>query len=91
MASLQARHSRSCALGRPWTTFEASQKRCTCKQPGPMFHVVSRSAGKLVRDPVGHNRKLAERRLRAIQVQVDEDVKPPTLHAPLLWQVDFVV
>jgi integrase len=38
-----------------------------------MYHVVTRPGGKLVREPVGHNRKLAERRLRAIQVQVDED------------------
>ena len=73
MASLQARHTRGCALGRPWTTFEAAAPggRCTCK-PGPMYHVVSRSSGRLVREPVGHNRKAAERRLRAIEVQIDE-------------------
>ncbi len=69
MASLQTRHTRGCALGRPWTTFEAASG-CTCR---PMFHVVQRAGGKLVREPVGHNRKEAERRLRAVQVAVDRD------------------
>ncbi len=64
MASLQARHSRSCNLGRPWTTFaEATkQKGCTCT---PLYHVVLRRDGRLVREPVGHNRKEAERALDA--------------------------
>ena len=60
MASLQARHSRTCKVGRHWTTFaEATkQKGCTCV---PLYHVVLRHDGKLVREPVGHNRKEAER------------------------------
>jgi hypothetical protein len=60
VASLQARHTRSCALRRPWTTFEAAAKGCTCT---PLYHVVHRTDGKLVRDPVGHNRKEARRAL----------------------------
>jgi integrase len=61
---LQARHSRSCALGRPWTTFAdaTKQKGCTCV---PLYHVVLRHDGSLVREPVGHNRKEAERALDA--------------------------
>jgi integrase len=44
-----------------------------------MYHVVTRVRGKLVREPVGHNRKVAERRLRATQVAVDEDrYEPPS-------------
>ncbi|HEX5583408.1 site-specific integrase, partial [Gaiella sp.] len=44
-----------------------------------MYHVVTRASGKLVREPVGHNRKLAERRLRATQVEVDEErYEPPS-------------
>jgi integrase len=65
---------------RPWTTFEDSTKAkgCIC-EPGPMYHVVTRSAGRLVRESVGHNRRLAERRLRAVQVAVDEDrYEPPS-------------
>jgi integrase len=71
MASLQARHARNCALERHWTTFEEARKKkgCTCK---PMYHVVSRIDGVLIREPVGHDRKGAERRLRAIDVQIDE-------------------
>ena len=57
-----------------WTTFAAAApgRGCTCK-PGPMYHVVSRAGGRLVREPVGHNRKEAERRLRAIEVEIDQD------------------
>jgi integrase len=65
---------------RPWTRFEDSTKAkgCIC-EPGPMYHVVTRSAGRLVRESVGHNRRLAERRLRAVQVAVDEDrYEPPS-------------
>ncbi len=67
MASLQARHSRSCALYQarhPWTPFDRATKAegCTCT---PMFHVVLRHGGKLVREPVGHNRKEAKRALDA--------------------------
>jgi integrase len=66
MASLQARHSRGCALRRPWTTFRAATKAhgCNCQ---PLYHVVFSSGGKLVRQPVGHNRKQAERALDAIR------------------------
>lgn len=62
MASLQARHSRSCAIGRPWTTFDEARRGCTCN---PLYHVVLRHNGKLVREPVGQNRKEAERALDA--------------------------
>jgi integrase len=64
MASLQARHQRTCKIGRPWTTFAAATKAkgCTCV---PLYHVVHRVNGELVREPVGHNRKEAERALDA--------------------------
>ena len=63
VASLQARHSRACPLY-PWTPFAKATKKdgCGCT---PLYHVVTRSAGKLVREPVGHNRKEAERALDA--------------------------
>ena len=61
MASLQARHRKDCPLGRPWTTFEAARD-CGCT---PMFHVVHQHDGKLIRDPVGHSRREAERALDA--------------------------
>lgn len=71
MASLQARHQRSCALARPWTTFTVAAPGggCSC---APMYHVVSAlPGGKLERRPVGRNRKAAERTLRSIQVAHD--------------------
>jgi integrase len=63
VASLQARHSRSCPLY-PWTPFARATKTagCTCT---PLYHVVLRHGGKLVREPVGHNRKEATRALDA--------------------------
>src|SRR5881394_303127 len=70
MASLQARHQRNCALGRPWTSFADAQQGCTCR---PMYHTAARDGGgKLVREPVGHDRKLARRALNAIQVKIDQ-------------------
>jgi Phage integrase SAM-like domain len=43
-----------------------------------MFHIVSRDdAGRLKRDPVGHNRKAAERALRKVEVQIDEGIYTP--------------
>lgn len=64
MASLQARHSRQCAIGRSWTTFAdaTKQRGCTCT---PLYHVVLHHQGKLVREHVGHNRREAERALDA--------------------------
>jgi integrase len=64
MASLQARHGRACTLKRPWTTYANALKGCTCT---PLYHVVFRVSGKLVREPVGHNRKEAKRALDAIR------------------------
>ena len=42
-----------------------------------MYHVVSRIGDRLVREPIGHNRREAERRLRAIQVEIDQDQYSP--------------
>jgi integrase len=78
MASIQARHARGCALGRPWTTFDVvALEGCTCPK-GPLYHVVSRDdGGKLKREPLGHNRQVAERTLRKVQVQIDEGAYEP--------------
>jgi integrase len=56
-----------------WTTFQRADKDpkrqaerplCDCE---PMFHLVFRHDGKLVREPVGHNRKDAERALDSVK------------------------
>ena len=57
MASIQARHGRACALGKPWTPFELPAA-CTCT---PTYYVAFRDEGKLVREKVGRNRRTAER------------------------------
>lgn len=71
MASLQARHSRSCGTGKPWTTFTAAQTGCTC-EGGPSYYVVVRDGLRLHRERVGRNRKQAERALTKVQAVEDE-------------------
>jgi integrase len=68
MASLQARHSRTCALDKPWTPFELPAD-CTCT---PTYYVAFRDEGKLVREKVGRNRRTAERARDKLAVAVDE-------------------
>lgn len=76
MASLQARHSRSCALGKPWTSFERATAGCSCPG-GPTYYVVVREGRKLHRDRAGKNRRQAQRALTKIQGRVDEgDFRP---------------
>ena len=79
MASLQVRHQRTCAHGHPWTKLAilddpGDETACNCR---PMYHVVSRVDGRLVRDAVGRNRKVAERALTKVQHEIDEDVYEP--------------
>jgi integrase-like protein len=68
MASVQARHSRSCASGKPWTPI-ASLDDCDC---GPTFYVIVRDGKKLHRERVGKIRRTAERKLTAIQAAEDK-------------------
>jgi integrase len=79
MASLQARHSRTCAIARPWTTFADAQRGCTCPNGGPLYHIVTRVPGEraLVREPVGHNRKVAQKALNRVRVEQDEGKYQP--------------
>lgn len=76
MASLQARHTRTCALGKPWTPCERASKGCTCPG-GPTYYVVVREGRKLHRERAGKNRRQAQRALTKIQAHVDEgDFRP---------------
>jgi hypothetical protein len=74
MASLQARHTRACATGKPWTTFAVATDGCTCQ---PSYYVVVRDGSKLHRERVGRNRKTAERALTKRQAQEDEGAFVP--------------
>jgi integrase len=68
MASLHARHSRSCPHSGKWTAPTALG--CTCT---PTFYVISRDErGKLVRERVGKNKRNAERSRDKIAVAIDE-------------------
>jgi integrase len=78
MASLQARHTRRCALGKPWTPADRVDG-CTCPR-GPLFHVVIRDGRKAHKEPVGRNRREAERALAKRSVQVDDGSYRPQLN-----------
>jgi integrase len=76
MASLQARHSRTCALGKPWTPFERTSEGCSCPG-GPTYYVVVREGRRVHRERAGKNRRQAERALTKIQAHVDDgDFRP---------------
>ncbi len=68
MASLQARHQRSCPLY-PWTPYAKATKAKGCKC-SPLYYTHVRAEGKVVREIVGHNRKEAERALDALRGDV---------------------
>jgi integrase len=76
MASLQARHTRTCATAKAWTPFLTATEGCTCTG-GPTYYVVVREGKKNNRDRVGKNRQQAERALRKIGTQVDEGEYQP--------------
>jgi integrase len=73
MASVQARHSRSCALG---DTFRAPEhgEGCTCQ---PTLYVFVRQAGKTHKHEVGRNAKAAERLRTRLQGKEDESSYGP--------------
>lgn len=73
MASLQARHSRACALG---DTYRAADHAygCTCK---PTLFVFVRQDGETHKHRAGKNRKLADRLLTKFQHQEDEGEYEP--------------
>ncbi|MGH3004714.1 MAG: tyrosine-type recombinase/integrase [Gaiellaceae bacterium] len=76
MASLQARHTRACALGKPWTPYARATEGCSCPG-GPTYYVVVREGRKLQRERTGKNRRQAERALTRIQARVDEGAYVP--------------
>ena len=75
MASLQARHTRTCQLAKPWTPYELPTG-CSCQ---PTYYVVIREGTRLHRERVGKNRKIAERSLRKIGTLVDDGAYQPQL------------
>jgi integrase len=57
--SLQAKHSRRCALGPRWTPFDEAIVGCTCPE-GPAYFVVVREGQSASREWVGRDRRHAE-------------------------------
>ena len=76
MASLQAKHSRQCEIGKAWTPFARAVDGCSCAL-GPVYYVVIREGGRADKIRVGRNRKEAERALRKLAVEVDEGTYRP--------------
>jgi integrase len=80
MASLQAKHSQRCALGRAWTPFEEALSGCTCRE-GPFYYVVVRVGDDAHKEAVGRDRHEAEIALHRLEAAVEEgDYRPrPTI------------
>jgi integrase len=76
MASLQAKHSRICALRRPWTPFDQSVGGCTCPD-GPLYYVVVRDGVHGHKEAVGRDRKQAEFALQRVAAAVEDGVDRP--------------
>jgi integrase len=81
MASLQARHSRTCGVERAWTSFRGATEGCSCPD-GPLYYVVVREDGRSDKIRVGRNRRQAERALRKIAVTVDDGEYQPQPKIP---------
>lgn len=87
MASLQARHVRKCAIGKPWTPVEGATTGCTCPG-GPVYHVVMWKNGGQHREHAGHDLaaawELLEQRVqeRAEAKGRARKVAPPALELP---------
>jgi len=76
MASLQAKHSRRCALGRPWTPLGEGTDGCTCPD-GPIYYVVVREGGQAYKEAVGRDRQQAEVALHRVAAEVEDgDFRP---------------
>ena len=71
MASLQAKHSRRCALTRPWTSFDQAVSGCTCPE-GPFYYVVVREGESVHKEAVGRNRQQAEIALHRVAAAVED-------------------
>jgi integrase len=76
MASLFARHTRSCPLFE-YRRFEEDAEGCSCQ---PTYVVSVPEGGKRRKLSVGKNRKIAERALRKLEVEIDEGSYRPQLN-----------
>jgi integrase len=87
MASLQARHSRTCDLPR-WTTFDKAEDGCTC---APTYSVVVRDGNGISRERVSKSRRDAERALTKIQAQENEGAYVATRNVKFrVWQDEWL-
>ena len=74
--SLQAKHSRRCALGRAWTPFDQAATGCTCPE-GPIYYVVVRDGEHAHKEVVGRDRQQAELALLRLEDSIEEgDYRP---------------
>lgn len=87
MASLQARHVRKCAVGKPWTPVEGATTGCTCPD-GPVYHVVMWKSGGQHREHAGRDLTAAWALLeQRVQERAEargraRKVAPPVLELP---------
>jgi integrase len=85
MPSLQANHTRWCALGRIWTPFHQATDGCTCPE-GPFYYVVVRVGEHTHREAVGRDRQQAEIALHRLAAAVEDGAYRPR---PTIGFVDW--
>jgi integrase len=78
LVSLQARHSRLCALGGAWTPFEETVTGCTCPD-GPAYYVVVSEGAQAHKEAVGRDPKEAELAFQRVAAAIDERESRPRL------------
>jgi integrase len=74
--SLQAKHSRLCALGRSWTTFEHGTAGCTCPA-GPTYYIVVREGSGVSKQSVGRDRRHASRAFLKVAQEAEDAAYRP--------------
>ena len=85
MPSLQANHSRTCALRRAWTPFDQATDGCTCPD-GPLYYVVVREGQHAHKEVVGRDRQQAELALyRLAEAVADGRFRPRPSIGFLEW------
>jgi integrase len=87
VSSLQAKHSRQCALKRPWTSFARAISGCTCPD-GPLYYVVVREGTNAHKEAVGRDRREAELAAHRVAAAVDDGDYRPQLDVGFIEWAD---
>src|SRR5262245_13140681 len=83
MSSVQAKHSRRCALGNTWSSFDRALAGCTCPD-GPLYFAVIRTGSSTHREAVGRDRDRAELAAERVLSTYSSLASPTEREAPFV-------